>query len=186
MNADLEATLKELGKEYRPVIDRLRAGREVEPGRKTSAPSPRLRPLRTGWRIARIAASLAVMAGAVCLIRMQGRAPQDVPPPYVVTPTSEPPEVKAPDGEAVPQPVRTPYELALVEDGSALQEILRTQSADGSWANDVLTRQNAAALREADATSVAYRKAVRYLRTKGLAPLSADELHRLQRNARRV
>lgn len=180
MNADLEATLKELGKEYRPVVDRLRAGREVEPRRSPA----HLRLPRSGWRIARIAASLAVIAGGAALLlnlrMMTPRGPQQAANPIA--------EQNRTVESSVPaaSPPRTPYELALAEDGSTLQEILRTQSADGSWANDVLTRQNAAALREADATSVAYRKAVRYLRTKGLAPLSADELHRLQRNARRV
>lgn len=184
MNADLEATLKELGEEYRPVVDRLRAGREVEPGRKTSAPSPHLRLIRPWRRIARIAASLAVIAGgAALLLNLRMTAPRGLQHPANPNVAHD-----RTDESSVPAapPARTPYELALVEDGSTLQEILRTQSADGSWANDVLTQQNAAALREADATSVAYRKAVRYLRTKGLAPLSADELHRLQHNARRV
>ena len=92
---------------------------------------------------------------------------------------SEPPAVPA----AAPSPA-TPYTLALTPTPAAIDEIVRTQAADGSWANDFLTRQNAAALREVDATSVAYRKAVRYLRTKGLAPLTDDELHVLAARAK--
>ena len=66
--------------------------------------------------------------------------------------------------------------------------IVRTQHADGSWDNDFLTRQNAAALRAAsgDAPRIAYRRAVRYLRAKGLTPLSDAELRaRGDRAARR-
>lgn len=58
-----------------------------------------------------------------------------------------------------------------------VRELLETQRADGSWQNDFITRQNAAALRGVADASVAYRKAVRYLRSRGLSPLTDAELH---------
>lgn len=70
-------------------------------------------------------------------------------------------------------PSSSPYRLALT---SAISSIIATQKPDGSWANDFLTRQNAAALRAADSTGVPYKKALRYLRSKGLDPISEEEL----------
>ena len=84
---------------------------------------------------------------------------------------------------------RSAYVLAYSPDAATVAVIVRTQHADGSWDNDFLTRQNAAALRSAsgDAPRIAYRRAVRYLRAKGLAPLSDAELRaRGDRAARRL
>ncbi|MBQ6137808.1 MAG: hypothetical protein IJI73_10615, partial [Kiritimatiellae bacterium] len=66
--------------------------------------------------------------------------------------------------------------------------ILASQRADGSWTNDFITRQNAAALRrgESAAAKVAYRRAVRYLRSRGLSPLSDEELRDRGESAARV
>ena len=47
-------------------------------------------------------------------------------------------------------------------------EIIRTQRPDGSWGNDFLTVQNALALERHGETGVPYRRAKRYLRSKGL------------------
>lgn len=58
----------------------------------------------------------------------------------------------------------------------AVGEILRTQGADGSWKNDFITRQNAAALKGVAGAEAAYLRALRYLRAKGLRPLSDEEL----------
>ena len=69
-----------------------------------------------------------------------------------------------------------PYTLALAPNDTAIGELVRTQRADGSWDNDYLTRQNAAALKDVASAKVAYRRAVRYLRAKGLSPLSPEEL----------
>lgn len=170
MNADLEETLKELGEGYRPVVDRLLAARTAETERTARRPTVRLRLVR--WTAAGL---LAASVAGVCL--MMRTAAVDEPP----VAASETPAVPA----AEPSPA-TPYTLALAPTPAAIDEIVRTQAADGSWANDFLTRQNAAALREADATSVAYRKAVRYLRTKGLTPLTGDELHVLAARAKRA
>ena len=62
--------------------------------------------------------------------------------------------------------------------GAAVEEIVRRQRIDGSWGTDFLTRQNAAALRLVPSAQVAYKKALRYLRSKGLQPMSEAELNR--------
>lgn len=74
----------------------------------------------------------------------------------------------------------TVYTAAYANDAHALQAILASQKNDGSWSNDYLTMQNAAALRRAadEASRIAYKRAVRYLRTKGLDPISDEELQR--------
>ncbi len=70
------------------------------------------------------------------------------------------------------------YTIAYAPTEEALAALVASQRADGGWANDYLTRQNAAALREAGTASarVAYRRAVRHLRAKGLVPLTREEL----------
>ena len=70
------------------------------------------------------------------------------------------------------------YTVAYASDEFALRAILDSQRSDGSWSNDYLTMQNAAALRRAhdEASQIAYKRAVRYLRTKGLGPISDAEL----------
>lgn len=52
----------------------------------------------------------------------------------------------------------------------SVDEMIATQNPDGSWQNDFLTRRNAAALRGVPSARVPYKKAVRYLNTKGLSP----------------
>ena len=49
-------------------------------------------------------------------------------------------------------------------------EMIATQNPDGSWKNDFLTRRNAAALKVCGdpAAQIAYRKAVRNLRLRGI------------------
>ncbi len=76
-------------------------------------------------------------------------------------------------------PASVPYRLALSPTPDHIAEIVRTQSPDGSWQSDYLTRQNAAALRGLPDASIAYRRAVRYLRAKGLEPLTDGELEAL-------
>ena len=156
MNADLEKTVGELGPGYRDVVARLRAAREVEPekapvlGRAGAAP----------WCAARspfsylVAASLvAALALAVLYVMPRG-------------------------GGAAAEVPLTVYTVAYAPTEEALEAIVASQRADGSWSNDFLTRQNAAALRASgeDRMRVAYRRAVRYLRSKGLAPLTDEEL----------
>ena len=156
MNADLEETVEELGPGYRDVVARLRAAREVEPGK---APVPG-RAGAAPWCAARspfsylVAASLvAALALAVLYVMPRG-------------------------GSAAAEVPLTVYTVAYAPTEEALEAIVASQRADGSWSNDFLTRQNAAALRasDEDRMRVAYRSAVRYLRSKGLSPLTDEEL----------
>ena len=162
MNADLERTLDELGPEYRDVVARLRASREVAPSRSISAPRPaRLPALRRGVPALAAASIAAVFAMAVLFFAQHrgGNAADEVP--------------------------LTVYTVAYAPTEEALEAIVASQRADGSWANDFVTMQNAAALRASgeDRMRVAYRRAVRYLRSKGLAPLTDSELRERGRYA---
>lgn len=155
MTKDLENTLKELGPEYRSVVDRLHA-----PFSEADVARPATRP-RFSARPYLLAASLLLVlglavwnlpsltSGSACLV------PRDSPAPRV-------------------------YTVAYASDEFALQAILESQQSDGSWSNDYVTMQNAAALRKAhdEASRIAYKRAVRYLRTKGLDPISDTELER--------
>ena len=53
---------------------------------------------------------------------------------------------------------------------ASVPEMIATQNPDGSWKNDFLTRRNAAALRASSdpAAQIAYKKAIRNLRTRGV------------------
>lgn len=163
MNADLEETLKELGPDYREVVDRLRSAQTAVP---EAAPVRTRRPLRIAWWTAGAlaAASLAVLCS---LVR------PDLAPAAESTAPLALQDGGAPAPSASPS---IPYTLALAQTPAAIEEIVRTQAPDGSWQSDYLTQQNAAALRGVSSAAVAYRKAVRYLRTKGLSPLSESEL----------
>ena len=70
------------------------------------------------------------------------------------------------------------YTIAYAPTDEALEAIVASQRADGSWSNDFITRQNAAALRAScdERMRIAYCRAVRYLRSRGLSPLTDDEL----------
>ena len=152
MNGDLESTLKELGPEYRDVVARLRSAREVEPSGTRAFSLPRTEWWRRAGYLA--AASLAVALGLSIFMQDAANAPRE---PYA--------------GAKV-------YTVAYAPTEEALEIIVASQRADGSWSNDFITRQNAAALRASDdeRMKIAYRRAVRYLRSKGLSPLTDDEL----------
>lgn len=152
MNGDLESTLNELGPEYRDVVARLRSAREVEPSGTRAFSLPRTEWWRRAGYLA--AASLAVALGLSIFMQDAANAPRE---PYA--------------GAKV-------YTIAYAPTEEALETIVASQRADGSWANDFITRQNAAALRASDDArmKIAYRRAVRYLRSKGLSPLTDDEL----------
>ncbi len=53
---------------------------------------------------------------------------------------------------------------------ASVSEMIATQNPDGSWTNDFLTRRNAAALKVCGdpAAQIAYKKAMRNLRTRGI------------------
>ena len=53
---------------------------------------------------------------------------------------------------------------------ASVSEMIATQNPDGSWKNDFLTRRNAVALKGSSdpAAQIAYKKAMRNLRTRGV------------------
>ena len=62
-------------------------------------------------------------------------------------------------------PHSAPHEFSM-----SVEEMIATQNADGGWKSDFLTRQNAAALKLCDSREarIAYKKAMRNLRVRGL------------------
>ena len=154
MNADMEKTLDELGPGYREMVLWMRRNGDIEPGAIGRKPFAR------GLAISAKYAVAAAIALGICFAA-------------VFTASRRHPQSSQ----------TSPYALAY-GGAAGTAEILRTQMADGSWGNDFLTRQNAAALRGVAAASVAYRKAVRYLRSKGLSPLTDAEFSSLAQLAR--
>ena len=150
MTKDLEDTLRELGEEYRPVVERLRrayapagcAQGVCIPCASSSAP----------WRVALLAAAVAMVLLGVGVF-------------FLGEDTSKVYTVRAADAAHE-------YMLAIVRDDAAVQEMIRTQRPDGGWGGDFLTRQNAAALRlcKGESAQVAYRRAMRNLRLRGSRP----------------
>ena len=155
MNTDLEETLRDLGPGYREMVARMRRCCTFEPC--TVVPGKRRKALefpRWGYAVA-AAFALAFAVSAVF---------------------TAPHSHSAPDARNAAAAPASPYTLAYGASEMEMQEIVRTQRPDGSWENDFLTRQNAAALRGVAGASVAYRKALRYLRSRGLCPLTDEEL----------
>lgn len=150
MTKDLDETLRELGDEYRPVIDRLLAA--YTPPQRPFAPQPSAGRTASAvaWGVALLAAaSLMAFLGFGLVFR--NAAPTKV---YAVRVSDAARE----------------YQLAVIRDDKAVQEMIRTQRADGGWGSDFLTRQNAEALRfcSGEEAQVAYRRAARNLRIRGL------------------
>ena len=153
MNADLENTVEGLGPAYRDVVARLRASREVEPmraGQKAPAPGRASRSPLFYLAAASLAGALAL--AVLHVLPRGGCAAADVP--------------------------LTIYTVAYVPTEEALELIVASQHADGGPCDGVLARRPAAPLRGPGVArpGVASRRAVRYLRTKGLAPLTDAEL----------
>ena len=139
MNRDLEETLNELGPDYRAVVARLRAGREAASGSRSSSDS------RSSSRAAYlVAASLLVLIG-LTVVRLSQSQSQTT--------------------NHKPQTPSCPREYR-----ATVAEMIATQNPDGSWQNDFLTRRNAAALKDSDnlAAQIAYKKAMRNLRARGV------------------
>ena len=167
MTKDLEATLNELGPEYRAVVARLL---EQEVGRP-----------RTAVRLARTAERSDAAAGRAVTAELGNAAAGDGSRygewlraaslalvlflPCLFFYSSNPS-----NPSPLPNPLPREYLLASSATPAAVAEIVRTQQADGSWANDFLTRRNALALKGcADgAAQIAYRKAMRNLRLRGI------------------
>lgn len=153
MNADLEATLNELGPDCRAVVVRLRAAATVAPRRPARVRVLPPLPRRAVWLPrAGFLAAASLFAAIALSIFLQPSAPA-----------------------AIPAAARI-YTIAYAPNEAALQEIVASQRADGSWGSDFLTRQNAAALRGVAAARVPYLRAVRYLKSRGLDPLTDAEL----------
>ena len=153
MNKDLETTLDELGSGCRAVVSRLKASRELELA-GTACRRPQAADF--AWRRAGYLVAASLSAAVAFLLFFRDAA--DAPRPRF--------------------PSANIYTVAYAPTEEALEAIAASQRADGSWANDFLTQQNAAALRASgeERMRIAYRRAVRYLRTRGLAPLTDDEL----------
>ena len=159
MNADLEATAREAGPGYVDFAAGFMSAPGVAPSRDYGAVFARR---RRAVRWAAAASLLAAAVPAVMLVSASGRDQERVPC----------------GGE---------YALAYrAGDASSLEEIVRSQRPDGSWGSDFLTRQNAAAISGFGGGAVAYRRAVRYLRSKGLAPFTPDEMRRNAEPAARM
>ena len=136
MNRDLEKQLDEMGPEYRAVVVRLKAGREL-------APSSHSSDSRSSRRAAYfVAASLLVLIGLTVVHFFQPQA-----------------------SSLKPQTSSCPREYR-----ASVEEMIATQNPDGSWQNDFLTRRNAEALKVCGdlAAQVAYKKAMRNLRARGV------------------
>ena len=158
MNRDLEEQLNEMGPEYRKVVARLRAAREIEPGGQRAKGS-RERPLSFARRPLPylVAASLLVLLGLGALFFQSNNRTikqSNNSPCYTVRVTD----------------AQTDLTLAELRGDEAVKEIIRTQRPDGSWEDDALTRRNAEVLRtcKGEAAQAAYRRAIDNLRARGL------------------
>jgi hypothetical protein len=144
MNRDLESQLREMGPEYREVVAKLLAGRPAG----VAEPSVAAWRRASGWLIA-AGVAFAVVFGVV------------------VRGTTDSEGARA--ARAVD--ASNEYMMAHIRSDEAVRELVRSQRSDGGWGSDFLTRQNAQALgRSQDPSArLAYRKAMRNLRLKGLS-----------------
>lgn len=143
MSKDLEETLNELGPDYRAVVARLRVGRELAASSHSSDSS-----CSSGGGKARglaylVAASLAILLAFAAVFFQSGNR------------TIE----QSNNSSPAPREYR-----------ASVDEMIATQNPDGSWQNDFLTRRNAEALKVCGdpAARIAYKKAVRNLRSRGM------------------
>ena len=146
MNRDLEEQLDEMGPAYRAVVARLRAGREAEPGGRGPGTSSGAGSSRFPRQAYLIAASLLVaVAFGVLFTQSNNRTIRTI--------------------EQSNNSPSAPREYVM-----SVPEMLATQNPDGSWQNDFLTRRNAEALRlcAGEEARIAYKKAMRNLRARGL------------------
>ena len=144
MNRDLENELAE-HPEFRAVVARLRAGCECQ---SAGVVGGRKRPTAVWltWNPRPLAAaSLILLLGlAACLLTSRTFRTARVARTFHA---------------------RAPREYTL-----STSEMIASQNPDGSWQSDFLTRRNAAALRACGdpAAQIAYKKAMRNLRTRGI------------------
>ena len=141
MSKDLEEQLDEMGPEYRAVVMRLCRAETAPPqeGKKVSGGGSVSLPHGRRWLVA---ASLILLVGLGVFFL----GPKDF-------------RREAEDVSFAPREYR-----------ASVDEMIATQNPDGSWKNDFLTRRNAAALRACGdpAAQIAYKKAMRNLRTRGV------------------
>ena len=139
MNRDLEEQLDEMGPEYRTIVARLR-GAETAPPHETTLLRGGSVSLPHGRRWL-VAASLLVILGLGVF--------------FQTSQTSQTSQV---------------FSYGAHEYQMDVAEMIATQNPDGSWKNDFLTRRNAAALKVCGdpAAQVAYKKAMRNLRSRGV------------------
>lgn len=151
MTKDLKETLLELGPEYASVVNRLIDGKIPNEKRAFSFAFLSLNKFLVA---ASIAISLAIATVYVSFKSSQHNILNNVP---------------------------RAYKLAFIP--SARTEIVSTQHEDGGWGSDFITRQNAAVLEgsKIESERIAYRKAVRYLRLKGISPISKCEFDTIAR-----
>ena len=154
MNRDLEEQLDEMGPAYRAVVARLCAGREAEPGGRGARSSSDSRSSRNSSfsrQAYLVAASLIAAVALSVLFTQSTHHPITPSPNHPITQSTTPP--------------RAPREYVM-----SVPEMLATQNPDGSWQNDFLTRRNAEALRlcAGEEARIAYKKAMRNLRARGL------------------
>ncbi len=161
MTRDLEETLAELGPDYRAVVERLKAAPCPWAGVAERAPRGACgRRVGRGftWSAGYLAAASLLAVVGLCAVFGVSRARNAQPTACARVYT-----VRATTAE-------NEYRLALIRDDAAVQEMIRTQNPDGSWKNDFLTKRNAEALKDCRSpeAQVAYKKALRNLRARGL------------------
>ena len=142
MSRDLDEQLNEMGPEYRAVVARLRGAQSAGFGQRTT--DSRQRPLSF------VLCPLSYLTAASLLVIVGLGV-------FFATPQ--------PRNFATPQ-----HPHGAPEYRASVPEMIATQNPDGSWKNDFLTRRNAAALRVCSdpAAQIAYKKAMRNLRTRGV------------------
>ena len=144
MSRDLEEHLAELGPEYRAVVARLRAAHEAKFGqRSTDSRRQRLLSFVLCPLSYLTAASLLVVFGLSAIFIQS-------------------------NSRTTAQSNNFPF--APSEYRASVPEMIATQNPDGSWKNDFLTRRNAEALKLCGdpAARIAYKKAMRNLRSRGV------------------
>ena len=151
MSKDLERQLDEMGPEYRAVVARLKAAETAE-----TAQDLRLETRDLRWGFMSQVFGLKSYLTAASLLVLVGLSVHFLFQPSTLN--SQPSTLN-------PQPAYGAREYRL-----SVDEMIATQNADGSWANDFLSKRNAEALRQSGSPGarVAYKKALRNLRAKGL------------------
>ena len=145
MSRDLDEQLNEMGEEYRTVVGRLKAAYAPAADGRTGRRA-RIRGRGQFLTARQVRVAHYLLAASLLLVLALGI-------------------FLCPSRLARPVPRSAPREYVM-----SIDEMVATQRPDGSWKNDFLTRQNAAALKLCDSREarIAYKKAMRNLRVRGL------------------